>query len=90
VRAAAQRALGSAGSRFLRTVMAARFSTVITYASPAEVVASFTRADVGRRDRLGHAAAEINRRFWALGEARADGSRAFGQPMTLHRLQKPG
>jgi ubiquinone/menaquinone biosynthesis C-methylase UbiE len=90
VRAAAQRALESAGSRFLRQVMAARFSTLVAYASPAAVVESFARADAGRRERLGHAAAEINRRFWALGEPQADGGRAFSQPMTLHRLQKPG
>ena len=89
VRAAAQRALKSAGRRFLRTIMAARFSTVVAYASPAAVIESFARADAGRRERLGHAAAEINRRFWALGQHQADGSRAFGQPMTLHRLQKP-
>ncbi len=89
VRAAAQRALESAGRRFLRMVVAARFSTVVAYTSPAAVVESFTRADAGRRDRLGHATAEINRRFWSLGEPRTDGSRAFAQPMTLHRLQKP-
>ena len=88
VRAAAQKALGCAGSRFLRTVTKARFSTFITYASPAEVVESFTRADAGRRDRVGQAEAELNRRFWALGEPQADGRRAFGQPMTLQRLQK--
>lgn len=89
VRAAAQRALDGAGRRFLRAVMDARFSTVITYASPAEVVESFARADAGRRDRLRDAEPEINRRFWALGKPQADGRRGFGQPMTLHRLQKP-
>ena len=90
VRAAAQRALACAGGRFLRVVAAARFSTFIAYTSPAAVLEDFVRADAGRRDRLREETAEINRRFWALGEPQADGKRRFAQPMTLHRLQKPG
>lgn len=87
VRAAAQRALRAAGDRFLRTVSRAHFATFVAYASPAEVISSFTRADAGRADRVEHVAAEIERRFWALGESQADGKRRFAQPMTLHTLR---
>jgi ubiquinone/menaquinone biosynthesis C-methylase UbiE len=90
VRAAAQRALRAAGCRFLRPAVEARFSTVITYASPADVIESFTRADARRQDRLEAVTTEINRRFWALGEPQPDGKRRFAQPMMLHRLRKLG
>ena len=89
VRAAAQRALRAAGSRFLRPVAHARFSTFVAFASPEAVVRGFTRADAGRAERVEASMPEINRRFWSLGEDQGDGQRRFAQPMTLHRLRKP-
>jgi SAM-dependent methyltransferase len=90
VRQAAQRALDTAGRGLLQPVSTARFSTFVTSASPAELLAGFTRADPARGDRVAAVRAEITRRFLALGEAMADGQRRFAQPMSLHRLQKPG
>jgi len=91
VRAAARQALGAAADRgFLRPVSSARFATFVACASPAELVAGFTRADPARAARAHAVTAEIAGRFRALGEAAADGKRRFAQPMTLHRLQKPG
>ncbi len=89
VRAAALRALDAAGHRFLRLVDAARFATFLAYATPEAVTEGFAEADPRRTRRVAPAMAEINQRFWSLGEDQADGKRRFAQPMTLHRLQKP-
>lgn len=90
VRAAARQALGAAADRgFLQPGSSARFATFVACASPAELVAGFTRADPARAQRAHAVTAEITRRFRALGEAVADDKRRFAQPMTLHRLQKP-
>jgi ubiquinone/menaquinone biosynthesis C-methylase UbiE len=90
VRAAAQEALGRAADEgILQPLESAGFSTFVAWASPAEVIAAFTRADPARAERARPITAEIARRFRKLGAAAADGKRRFAQPMTLQRLKKP-
>jgi ubiquinone/menaquinone biosynthesis C-methylase UbiE len=88
VRAAAQRALQAVAGRLLRPVAAARFTTVVRFADPQAVIASFTGADPGRAALAAAVAPTIAQRFATLGESAAEGGRRFRQPMTLHHFER--
>lgn len=88
VRAAAQLAVQAVAGRLLLPVAAACFTTTVTFADPATVLASFTDAAPARVAAAQAVAATITRRFHALGDITADGARSFGQPMKLHHLRK--
>lgn len=88
VRAAAQAALAAVRDRLFAPLDEACFTTSLAFADPAEVVASFTRADPARIAAVHRVMPVIAERFRTLGTPEPDGGRRFHQPMTLHQFRR--
>lgn len=88
VRAAALAAIHAVPRDILEPVERLRYVTFLDYASEAEVVAAFTRADPTRAAAVERALPAIAERFARLGQKLPDGGRRFDQPMLAMLLRR--